>query len=267
MASVREKVQRALSKGGNDAEEDDGELSDSTKAVRAIQRDLEAADKGERATSGGRAGSSPPRKSRQNGSGRSPPQRDGSRRSKEDEPLGDDRTVGSITGIKLGEFAPGAKRKPGAEGFKMRGKDGKERTYKQGLESMVNEEAGNFELPDAPEGSYKRRRVAELEAGRSNAGDRPTGQVGIGSMKIWDFVQGPDSDSGEEAQGGAGSALDPGGKEKKKADKAKDKKAKKDKKKAKKKAKKKEKKAKKKKKQKTKQKESSSSSSSSDDSG
>eukprot|EP00928_Gymnodinium_smaydae_P006372 TRINITY_DN12250_c0_g1_i1.p1 TRINITY_DN12250_c0_g1~~TRINITY_DN12250_c0_g1_i1.p1 ORF type:complete len:277 (-),score=108.97 TRINITY_DN12250_c0_g1_i1:21-851(-) len=272
--------------GGRDSgksrkgEESDGELSDSTRAVLAIQRELEAGD------------DSPPRKKKgdsRRGDARSKSrERRGGRRGRgdSDEPLGDDRTYGSVTGIKLGEFGSGGgggssgpRGGGGGGGGSSRGGGGSSgpRGGKGGggglgmsPESLANQadsdDDGNARnMPAAPEGSFKKR---DLDARAALEADgRPKAQRGIDG-KVYAFVDaGADADSGSEDKQPNGKegkvAKEKGdkkakGKDKKKKDKKKDaKKSKKEKKKEKKKA---------KKKKEKKKKSSSSSDSGSDDS-
>mmetsp|Transcript_90973 Transcript_90973/g.266380 ORF Transcript_90973/g.266380 Transcript_90973/m.266380 type:complete len:247 (-) Transcript_90973:149-889(-) len=168
-----------------EAEEDEGELSDTTRAVRRIQRELEGGGDEEPAGDGRR------------GSGRR------STRDELDEPLGDGKERGAVTGIKLGEFAPGARRQSG--GFSFRGKDGKDRTFGQGLESLANRADSDEEaraMPAAPEGSFRRRDVERPTMTADERG-RPKAQLGLDG-KVWAFVEGPggeeDEDSSEEGR-------------------------------------------------------------------
>jgi len=184
---------RAPPAGGDGSE---GELSDSARAVLRIQQELAAEDGsgGGSASRGRRAGrASSPKKTGQRSGGVS----------REDigKPIGDGREHGSITGIKLGEFAPGARRAPGAAGFSLKGKDGKDRNYGQSLESLANLDAMEEEsraMPEAPSGSYRRRDVAEAQgATAADEAGRPKSHVGIDG-KVWNFVQGPGDDSNSE---------------------------------------------------------------------
>merc|ERR1711974_265898 len=88
---------------------------------------------------------------------------------------------------------------PGTAGFSLRGKDGKERTIGQGLESLANMDDGTDRnvMPEAPEGSFRRRDLAAAAAGGDVADGRPKSQVGIDG-KEYAFIAGGDSESGEE---------------------------------------------------------------------
>merc|ERR1719265_288111 len=81
---------RCSGAGGPPAAEDEAELSDSTKAVRRLQRELLEADAAPLAP-----------KCREN---------DGRSRKREDYPAGDGIKTGLLTGIRLGEFGPIAKK-------------------------------------------------------------------------------------------------------------------------------------------------------------
>jgi len=253
-------VVRAMPKRNGAASESEGELSDSARAVLAIQRELAAEDSGAASGARGRrAARAPSPRSRRNA---------GEGASREDiaKPIGDGKEHGSVTGIKLGEFAPGAKRN-GAAGFSLKGKDGKNRNYGQSLESLANLDADeeSHAMPEAPSGSFRRRDVAAARGGAADEAGNPKSQVGIDG-KVWDFVKGPGDDSGSEGSRAKRrrETGDQGGNAKKaKKEKEKGKKSKKD---SKAKTKKGKKKGKDKKKKKKKQKSSSSSSGSSDSS-
>eukprot|EP00927_Polykrikos_kofoidii_P070631 TRINITY_DN67044_c0_g1_i1.p1 TRINITY_DN67044_c0_g1~~TRINITY_DN67044_c0_g1_i1.p1 ORF type:complete len:281 (+),score=54.22 TRINITY_DN67044_c0_g1_i1:94-936(+) len=182
---------------GHHAEESDGELSESTRAVRQIQKELDVLDSG--VQDKGRTGRE--RIERDQGP------RGQDRRKTDDEPLGDGRTHGAITGIKLGEFALGASTRRGhsnqgvTAGVALRVKaGGKDRNLSlASLVSMANgdaeEERAN--APEAPDGSYKRR---DVERALAEGAGRPTSKRGIDG-KVYTFVADPadgEADSSED---------------------------------------------------------------------
>merc|ERR1712160_188202 len=88
-------------------------------------------------------------------------------------------------------------------GFSLKGKDGKERKFKQGLESLANMDADETSaalMPEAPDGSYRRKDLAEISLAGGTSVDeagRPRSQRAMDG-KAWDFVLGPEDDSAEE---------------------------------------------------------------------
>mmetsp|Transcript_10856 Transcript_10856/g.11944 ORF Transcript_10856/g.11944 Transcript_10856/m.11944 type:complete len:191 (+) Transcript_10856:154-726(+) len=169
--------------------DDDGELSDSTRAALRIQREIEGGGAPE---SESRASKAPP-KSKKN-----------------------DEKYGAITGIALGEYSKGSS---GPAQIKMKG--GKAGLFSESLESLAYRQDSDEEVnPEAPKGCVKRK---DLERQAGNAGNKSN--VGLDG-KVYAFIDAPsDESSGQEAQKGAEKDKDTG-KKKKKAKK--DKKSKKD---------------------------------------
>lgn len=181
-----------MAPSGAAAEEgSDGELSDSTRAVLAIQRDLKQQDaddgpapKRARRDGGapsGRAAGTTAKRGEAEGGGRS---------------LGDSGNRGAITGVRLGEFAPGAKRRAPDRG------GGKGGGFGESLESLAGRVESDDEearaMPEAPAGSYRRRDVAAAEAA-GPAGGKPRAKLGIDG-KVWDFVGAGPGERSDEAE-------------------------------------------------------------------
>ncbi|CAE8583478.1 unnamed protein product [Polarella glacialis] len=223
-----------------DEDVSDDELSETTRAVRRIQRELEGGGDHRKAGSS-RGGSSGKR-------------RRGDDEEEEEEEYGRDR--GAVTGIKLGEYAPGAKKTsaPSSGSFQVRGgRGGKDQKLGQSLESLAyarddDEEAAA--APEAPAGSFRRRDLEHKVAGGEKA------QLGIDG-KVWGFIELPPSDEEGDRDEKKQKEEEASGKKSKKASGKGEKKSKKDKK---------TKKVKKKKKDKAKKKKKKSSSSSSESS-
>merc|ERR1712060_719946 len=117
-----------------------------------------------------------------------------------DKTEGDGKKTGSVTGIALGEYAPGAsaRRKESAGKVSMKGKDGKERSLGKSLETLANEcDPDDDEarlMPAAPEGSFRRRDIdGKLNMAQGIGDNRPKAQLGIDG-KVYDFVKGPDDE-------------------------------------------------------------------------
>ncbi|CAE8613644.1 unnamed protein product [Polarella glacialis] len=154
----------------------DDELSETTRAVRRIQRELEGGGDHRKAGSS-RGGSSGKRRRGED--------------EEEEEEYGRDR--GAVTGIKLGEYAPGAKKTsaPSSGSFQVRGgRGGKDQKLGQSLESLAyarddDEEAAA--APEAPAGSFRRRDLEHKVAEGEKA------QLGIDG-KVWGFIELPPSD-------------------------------------------------------------------------
>lgn len=168
--------------GRKDADASDSEVSESTRAALRIQRELEEGDTNASSSRSGHRDRRPADK-------RSDPtsRRDG------DDALGDGRKYGAITGIKLGEFASGASgsaRTRGSSGVAVKGKEGRGRgNVGMSLESLANQadsgdEGGSTKMPEAPEGSYKRKDL-------TTAGGQAKSQRGIDG-KVWDFLPEPE---------------------------------------------------------------------------
>lgn len=227
----------------------DSAVSESTRAVREIQRQLQADD----------TPSHPSKRPRKEGNS-----------SSQDKPLGDGRKYGAITGIKLDCSAPSSgNRSGGGGGLAIKGKDGKSMEMGMSLESMVNQEECNeargLAMPEAPLGSFRRRDMEAMQReGGGEGGGKPAAQKGIDG-KVYDFIAaGSDESESNDAAGHSKLAVSKAAidKQKGKKDKTRKKKMKKESKKHKKKEKKKDKKHGKKKKKKKSSSSSSSSSSS-----
>mmetsp|Transcript_66496 Transcript_66496/g.144406 ORF Transcript_66496/g.144406 Transcript_66496/m.144406 type:complete len:244 (-) Transcript_66496:380-1111(-) len=213
----------------------ESDVSETTKAVLRIQQQLEDQDAGKSKKSSKSTKSTKDadgKKEREGGRG--------SRRRRDDsteEAMGDGRTTGSITGIKLGEFAPGAKRggtsgSTGGGGVRMKGK-GKGGGFGQSLESLAAQEEredGAQAVPEAPAGTVKRK---DAERAAAQLGEKPTKALGIDG-KEYAFLEAPSDEEKEEpikkaSEGGKKRKVDDqdGSKKKSKKDKKSKKKGKK----------------------------------------
>eukprot|EP00435_Cladocopium_sp_Y103_P000582 s4183_g1.t1 len=182
--------------------DDDGELSDSTRAALRIQQEID--------------GTAPARTSKaskaSNQEKRSEAKRSEAKRSE---------THGAITGIALGEYAPSS------SGVQIKMKGGKG-LFSESLESLAYRADSDDEVnPEAPSGSFRRK---DLEREAGNAGKKAN--VGLDG-KVYAFIDAPSDESSVE---GVQKGESKKNKDKSKKKSKKDKKAKKDKKKEKKKA-------------------------------
>eukprot|EP00930_Biecheleria_cincta_P063957 TRINITY_DN494_c0_g1_i1.p1 TRINITY_DN494_c0_g1~~TRINITY_DN494_c0_g1_i1.p1 ORF type:complete len:243 (-),score=61.61 TRINITY_DN494_c0_g1_i1:84-812(-) len=165
-------------KKGSDSE--DSAVSESTRAVRRIQEELEKSEE-----------EPPPKKAKINSDERSRDMPTG------DESLGDGRKYGAVTGIKL--HIGGSDGSRGSRGLSMKGKTG-EKAMGMSLESMVNEDAcQDRDLPDAPAGAFRRK---DLEAAkREGVGSgKPSSRQGLDG-KVYDFIEAPSDESVSEQEG------------------------------------------------------------------
>mmetsp|Transcript_80639 Transcript_80639/g.127390 ORF Transcript_80639/g.127390 Transcript_80639/m.127390 type:complete len:196 (-) Transcript_80639:145-732(-) len=143
--------------------DDDGELSDSTRAALRIQQEIDGTAP---ATS-----KAPAKGSKQKGEAKT------AKRSE---------THGAITGIALGEYAPSS------SGVQIKMKGGKG-LFSESLESLAYRADSDDEVnPEAPSGSFRRK---DLEREAGNAGKKAN--VGLDG-KVYAFIDAPSDESSAE---------------------------------------------------------------------
>lgn len=173
--------------------DDDGELSDSTRAALRIQQEIDGTAPAAPATSKASKGSNEKRSDQAKSAKRS-------------------ETHGAITGIALGEYAPSSS---GVQ-IKMKGRKG---LFSESLESHAYRADSDDEVnPEAPSGSFRRK---DLEREAGNAGKKAN--VGLDG-KVYAFIDAPSDESSAGVQKGESKK----NKDKSKKKSKKDKKTKKD---------------------------------------
>jgi len=166
------------------ANTDDDELSDTTRAVRRIRRELEDDSETHKHCS-----------TKQDEKSHCQQKSGSSRRDVISKAIGNGRTTGAVTGISLGDWGSG--RKSQNTGVMARGKSGRNKEMGMGLESLANRDSddeGSKPTPEAPEGSFRRRDV-EIAMASSKA----KAQVGLDG-KVWSFVSCPGNENSESDQ-------------------------------------------------------------------
>eukprot|EP00434_Breviolum_minutum_P021612 symbB.v1.2.019075.t2/scaffold1542.1/size112718/10 len=152
---------------GSKKGDDDGELSDSTRAALRIQQEID-------------------------GKGPSKDEATGRTRSSKASKSTTDGTHGAVTGIALGEYA---NKKGGSGTVHIKMKGGKAGIFSESLESLAYRQDSDDEVnPEAPSGSFRQK---DLEREARNAGKEAT--VGLDG-KVYSFIDAPsDESSAEEA--------------------------------------------------------------------
>lgn len=165
---------------------EDAELSDSTRAALRLQRELEAEDRGPQRPVGDDDVRQKTGQRRESGSSA------GCKRGAVTEALGDGRTRGAVTGLKLGDFGSGGGTR--TAGVEVAVSGGRQRSGQGGGPAMSLESLARLDgdddarlTPEAPLGAVKRQ---DLERALEH---RAKSQRGLDG-KVYDFMSDPESD-------------------------------------------------------------------------